>query len=254
MLSGFIWYELLASDPGAAARFYGQVLGWTAADSGKPGMDYRILSMNGSGIGGLMAIPAAAAKAGMKPAWLGYIHVDNVDKTIGAIIAAGGAEHMPATDIPGVGRIAMVADPQGANIYIMKPEGTGTSTSFSPDMPGHGGWHELHTKDGASALAFYSKQFGWRKSSEMDMGPMGIYYLFNIGTEQIFGGTMSDPKAPRPHWLYYFCVDDIDAAHRRVTNNGGETLMEPHQVPTGAWIIQARDPQGALFALLGPRK
>ena len=254
MLSGFIWYELITSDPAAAAKFYGQVLGWTAADSGKPGMDYRILSMNGSGVGGMMAIPAAAAKAGMKPSWLGYIHVEDVDKSIKAIVAAGGAEHMPATDIPGVGRIAMVADQQGANIYIMKPEGTGTSTAFSPGVAGHAGWHELHAKDGAAALAFYSKQFAWRKSSEMDMGPMGTYYMFNIGTEEMCGGMMSDPKASRPYWLYYFNVDDIDAANRRVTKNGGETLMEPHQVPTGTWILPARDPQGAVFALVGPKK
>jgi predicted enzyme related to lactoylglutathione lyase len=254
MTSSFIWYELLTSDPGAAAKFYGDVLGWTAKDSGKPGMDYRILSMNDSGVGGLMKLPADAAKAGMKPTWLGYIHVDNVDKSIKDIVAAGGAVHMAAMDIAGVGRIAMVADPQGASIYIMKPEGTGTSTAFSPGVPGHGGWHELHTKDGASALAFYSKQFGWRKSSEMDMGPMGIYYLFDVGGSDMWGGMMSDAKAPRPHWLYYFCVDDIDAANRRVTKNGGQTLMEPQQVPTGTWIIQARDPQGALFALVGPRK
>jgi predicted enzyme related to lactoylglutathione lyase len=254
MLSGFIWYELITSDPAAAANFYGQVLGWKAADSGKPGMDYRILWMNGSGVGGMMAIPAAAEKAGMKPAWLGYIHVEDVDKSIKAIVAAGGAEHMPATDIPEVGRIAMIADPQGANIYIMKPAGTGTSTAFSPGLPGHAGWHELHTKDGAAALAFYSKQFGWRKSSEMDMGPMGVYHLFNVGSEEMAGGMMSDPKASRPHWLYYFNVDDIDAAHRRVTKHGGEVLVEPHQVPTGTWIIQARDPQGAAFALVGPKK
>src|SRR4029077_7372410 len=129
-----------------------------------------------------------------------------------------------------------------------------TSTAFSPGVPGHGGWHELHTKDGAAALAFYSKPFGWNKSSEMDKGPMGTYYLFNVGGSEMWGGMMSDAKAPRPHWLYYFCVDDIDAANGRVTKNGGQTLMEPQQVPTGTWVFHARDPQGASFALVGPRK
>ena len=62
MTSSFIWYELLTSDPGAAASFYGAVLGWTASDSGQPGMDYRILSMQGVRVGGLMGLPPGAAK------------------------------------------------------------------------------------------------------------------------------------------------------------------------------------------------
>ena len=254
MASNFIWYELLTSDPAAAAVYYDAVLGWTAADSGLPGADYRILSMKGSAIGGLMRIPEAAAKAGMKPSWLGYIGVANVDKSIASIVAAGGAVHMPAADIPGVGRIAMVADPQGASIYIMTPTSAGTSTAFAPGTPGHGGWHELHTTDGAAALAVYSRQFAWGKSSEMDMGPMGKYYLFNVGGSDMWGGMLSDAKAPRPYWLYYFCVEEIDAAQRRVTTNGGKMLMDPQQVPTGEWIIHGRDPQGAMFALVGPRK
>jgi uncharacterized protein len=254
MASNFIWYELLTSDPAAAAVYYGAVIGWTAADSGVPGMDYRILSMKGSGVGGLMPIPAAAAKGGMKPSWLGYIGVANVDKSIASIVAAGGTVHMPPADIPAVGRIAMVADPQGASIYIMTPASTGTSSAFAPGTPGHGGWNELHAKDGAAALAFYSKQFAWGKSSEMDMGPMGKYYLFNVGGSEMWGGMLSDAKTPHPYWLYYFCVEDIDAAQQRVATNGGKVLMDPQKVPTGDWIIHARDPQGAMFALVGPRK
>jgi predicted enzyme related to lactoylglutathione lyase len=253
MASNFIWYELLTSDPAAAAVYYGAVIGWTAADSGLPGVDYRILSMKGSGVGGLMTIPAAAAKAGMKPSWLGYVGVADVDKSIASIAAAGGAVHMPPADIAGVGRIAMVADPQGASIYIMKPASGGTSTVFAPGKPGHGGWHELHTKDGAAALMFYTKQFAWGKSSEMDMGPMGKYYLFNTGGSEMWGGMLSDAKAAHPYWLYYFCVEDIDAAQARVTTKGGKVLMDPQKVPTGDWIIHARDPQGAMFALVGPR-
>jgi hypothetical protein len=55
-------------------------------------------------------------------------------------------------------------------------------------------------------------------------------------------------------WLYYFNVDDISAAKSRIESGGGEILQEPHQVPTGAWIVTARDPQGAMFALSGPNK
>jgi uncharacterized protein len=253
MASQFIWYELMTTDTGAAAAFYGGVLGWIANEAGPAANGYRILTMNGIAVGGLMTLPAEAAKAGMRPLWLGYIGVPDVDKSSASIVAASGAVCMPATDIPAVGRIAMLADPQGAAFYVMTPTGSGPATSFAPGKPGHGAWHELHARDGAAALGFYCGQFGWTKAQEMDMGPMGIYYLFNDGSGERLGGMMGDAQAPRPFWLYYFCVEDIDPAHRRVTANGGAVLRGPHQVPTGEWIIQAQDPQGAPFALVGPR-
>lgn len=254
MTSNFIWYELLTNDPAAAATFYGVLLGWTATDSHQEGMDYRILNMNGVGVGGLMALPPGAAESGMQPCWLGYVSVADVDKSVTSIRAAGGAEHMPAMDVPKVGRMAMVADPQGATLYVMTPIGApNQATSFAPRKPGHGGWHELHTKDWKAALAFYGAQFGWTKTDAMDMGPMGTYLLFNAGAGEAIGGMMNNPDAPRPFWLYYFNVADIEAAGTCIAANGGHVMMGPHQVPTGDWIIQARDPQGAMFALLGPK-
>jgi uncharacterized protein len=254
MTNGVIWYELLTTEPTAAATFYRNVLGWHAADSGQPGMDYRILSMNGVAVGGLMPIPPGARKSGMRPVWLSYIHVPNVDRSVASIVAGGGAEHMPPMDIPNVGRTAMVADPQGASFYIMTPLGSGPATSFAPGTPGHGGWHELHTKDWGAALAFYELQFGWRKVHEMSMGPLGSYLQFNFGSGEMVGGMMNDPQAPHPYWLYYFNVGAVELASRLVTKNGGEVLVKPMQVPTGDWVIHARDPQGGIFALVGPEK
>ena len=89
------------------------------------------------------------------------------------------------------------------------------------------------------------------------MGSMGIYSLFNIGGDaaaEPMGGMMNSQGFPRPMWLYYFNVEDIDAAKDRVVAAGGSVQTGPHQVPTGQRMIQARDPQGALFALLGPDK
>ena len=249
--SNFIWYELMTSDVDAATRFYGTVVGWTAEDSGQPGMDYRLWSMGDAKIGGLMAIPADAAANGMPPVWLGYVDVVDVDASVAGLRAAGGAVHLPPTDIPGVGRMAMVADPQGAMFYVMAPQGTEPSRAFAPGEPGHGGWHELHTTDWEAALAFYGTRFGFAKSDAMDMGPMGTYLLFNTGGEAV-GGMMNSPN-PRPGWLYYFNVVDIDAAKLRVEEAGGAVLQGPMQVPGGSWIIQARDPQNAMFALVGPR-
>jgi len=254
MTSSFIWYELLTSDPAAAAKFYGELLGWTAKDSGQAAMDYRLLHSGDAAVAGLMTLPAGAVKSGMPPSWLGYVSVADVDDSVARIIAAGGSLQMPAMDVPGVGRFAMVADPQGAGLYVMQPIGSGGSTSFAPGKAGHGGWNELHTKDWESALAFYHSQFGWAKAQAMDMGPMGTYLLFNYGSGAAVGGMFNDPAAARPHWLFVFNVDDIDAAEARLTANGGEKLRGPDQVPTGDWVINARDPQGARFALVGPKR
>ena len=58
---------------------------------------------------------------------------------------------------------------------------------------------------------------------------------------------------PGPLWNFYFRVDDIDAAISRIEEKGGSLMMGPHQVPGDDWIVQALDPQGASFALVGSR-
>ncbi len=250
--SHFIWYELMTTETDAAAEFYGAVVGWSVADSGQTDKAYQQWSIAGQTVGGLMAIPADAGEHGMRPMWAGYLNVADVDQSLAGITAAGGAVHMPATNVPGIGRFAMVSDPQGAIFYVMTPIGAQPSSSFAPGCSGHGGWNELHTTDWSAALGFYGDQFGLAKTDAMDMGPMGTYLLFNTGEDAV-GGMMNSPDFARPMWLYYFNVDDIEAAKTRVESAGGAVLNGPHQVPTGDWVLQARDPQGAMFALVGPK-
>jgi predicted enzyme related to lactoylglutathione lyase len=119
--------------------------------------------------------------------------------------------------------------------------------------PGHGGWNELNTTDWEAAFLLYSRLFGWEKSTPMDMGPMGVYQLFSAGGAEAIGAMFNSPETPRPHWLFYFNVENIDAAQGRLAAAGGSILMGPHPVPGDLWMIQARDPQGAPFAIVGPR-
>ena len=248
----FIWYELLTTDAKAAAKFYGEIIGWTVNAIGGPNGDYHQWAMGDTAIGGMMTIPAPTAADSMRPGWLGYINTPDVDQCAAAITEAGGAIHMPPFDIPGVGRCAMVGDPQGAIFYVMAPIGEGESKVFSAGVLGHGGWNELHSSDSAAGCAFYEAQFGWRKSSSFDMGPMGTYQLFNAGAEDL-GGMMTNPNVPRSMWLFYFNVEDINDALKRVEAAGGTVTSGPHQVPTGQWMVQATDPQGGAFALLAPK-
>jgi uncharacterized protein len=250
----FVWYDAMTSDLKAAETFYTQVLGWAAKDAGMPDRRYTIVSAGMAMVGGLMPITAEAAAMGAKPCWTGYVGVPDVDAFAQRVKAEGGAVHRPPEDIPGVGRFAVVADPQGAVFILFKGNGQPDQTPAAPGAPGTIGWHELYANDGATAFAFYAKLFGWTKTEALDMGAMGVYQMFATGGPTVGGMMTKPPEVPMPYWLYYFNVDAIDAAMARVTKQGGKVLMGPHEVPGGQWILQCQDPQGAMFALVAPKR
>jgi hypothetical protein len=114
------------------------------------------------------------------------------------------------------------------------------------------GWHELLAVDWEKAFAFYGELFGWQKA-DTHFGVMGAYQGFSAGGESI-GGMFTKPATlPLPFWLYYFNINDIEAAAKRVEAGGGQILYGPTAVPGGALIVHCMDPQGAIFALLDRR-
>lgn len=243
----FCWYELLTTDTAAAKQFYGSVVGWSMQDAGVPGMDYTLLNSGKSQIGGVMELPKEARDKGVPPGWVGYVFADDLDATATKLQQLGGKVHRPATDIPDVGRFAAVSDPQGASFNLFHSSQPGEPSP--PNTIGHVGWHELHSSDWLKGFDFYHALFNWQKSTAVDMRPMGIYQLFKIGNRDA-GGMFNSPAAGHARfWLYYFIVPAINAAAQRVTAGGGKIMQGPMQVPGGGWILQASDPQGAMFAL-----
>jgi predicted enzyme related to lactoylglutathione lyase len=250
--SRFVWYELLTTDPAGAKAFYGDVAGWTTQDAPMPGMTYTLINAGEQQIAGLMATPQELLDMGVPPCWTGYVGVADVDTAAEEVQRLGGQVRRAPEDIPGVGRFAIVADPQGAVIALFHSD-QGAAPWAEPGTPGHFGWHELYTDDVEKGFAFYSALFGWRKDQAMEMGDMGVYQLFAIG-ERVCGGMMAKPPGfPVSAWIYYINVGDIDAAVARVKAGGGSVHNGPEAVPTGQWIAQGQDPQGAWFALLGHR-
>lgn len=253
MADKFFWYELMTRDLAASRDFYGHVIGWTFAEMPGGDMPYTIISAGDRPVGGLFGLTAEMEAGGARPAWIGYIHADDVDAKVKEVEAAGGVVQMPPRDVPGAGRIAMVADPGGAPFYLMKPqppEGAGDLAPIAPTTPGAFSWHELYAGQGQqAAFDFYAGLFGWESMMEMDMGPMGIYRLFGADGAQL-GGLMDKPaQIPASFWGFYTTVDGIDAAVERLKDKGGQVLMGPHEVPGGSWIVQCLDPQGAPFNL-----
>jgi predicted enzyme related to lactoylglutathione lyase len=252
----FIWYELMTPDPDGAKDFYDALIGWTISEGAPEYGGYRMIGRSdGKFAGGVLPLTDEMQQHGARPTWLGYIYVPDVDRALAAIEAAGGRTYLPANDIPNVGRIAMVADPQGAPFYVMTPipptdDPNGRSDVFSPDGLQRCSWNELATSDPAAARKFYTAQFGWDDSEYMDMGEMGEYrFLEQNGTR--IGALCGLVEGRQPQWRYYIRVPSIAKAKETAEGKGGTIHMGPHQVPTGDYIIIGSDPQGAEFALVG---
>ena len=255
-IGDFIWYELMTPDPEGSKAFYDAVVGWNVGGAEAAYNGYRMIGRSDGGFaGGLLPLNDEMQQHGARPTWLGYVYVDDVDAKIEAIEAAGGKGLMPATDIPNVGRIAMVGDPQGAPFYIMKPtppsgDPNAKSDVFSPDAAQRVAWNELSTTDPVGARRFYEQQFGWDTDEFMDMGELGEYrFLEQNGTR--IGALCGVMPGGQSKWRYYIRVPSISKARETAEAKGGTINMGPHQVPTGDYIIIGTDPQGAEFALVG---
>jgi predicted enzyme related to lactoylglutathione lyase len=203
-------------------------------------------------VGGMMGMPPSPA-AGDHPMWLGHIGVEDVDGTAARVTEAGGSILRPPTDIPGIGRFSVVADPQGA-VFLLFHSNSEPPTAQANPAPGHIGWRELHAADYSSAFEFYSQLFGWTAGETHDLGNMGTYQIFESAGIALGGMVTKAAIMPSPFWLYYFTVDAIDAAAEHIRQGGGTVLMGPHQVPGGGWILNGTDPQGAMFALMSSRR
>jgi predicted enzyme related to lactoylglutathione lyase len=244
----FVWYELMTTDLEKAKAFYTAVVGWGVQKLEPSEMTYYMWNRGKESIGGLMDLPEQARKMGALPHWLAYVGTPDVDKTVGQASRLGGKVIVPPTDIPKVGRFAVLSDPQGAVFAIFTPaESPGPG---GPPAVGNFSWHELLTTDHITAFDFYKALFGWEKTDSMDMGPMGIYQMYGRQGHTL-GGMFNKPKempAP-PHWLLYVRVEEVNAAADKVKKLGGKVINGPMEVHGGDLIVQCLDPSGAVFAL-----
>jgi predicted enzyme related to lactoylglutathione lyase len=236
----------MTSDTAAAGKFYSDVVGWKAEEA-QGAMPYTMfMTPAGPPIGGMMGLPPETSQ----PGWIGYVAVDDLDASTAKVAGLGGTVHRPPSDIPGVGRFSVVADPFGAVFMLFR---AAPEFSMPPDGEGVGfvAWRELMAGDLEKAWTFYSALLGWTKDTDHDMGPMGVYRLFKTGGDKTVGGLMTKPDSlPASFWTYYFTVDGVRAATARLTAGGGKVMNGPMQVPGGDWVVQAMDPQGGMFSLL----
>jgi predicted enzyme related to lactoylglutathione lyase len=257
----FVWFDLVTSDPRATLEFYPAVTGWSTTqwDGGTP---YTMWTANGASLGGVMQLPPrpanAPAPSAVKgptlsaaegPHWLAYISSPDLDETVRLADSLGARVIMPPSNVPSVGRFAVLTDPQGARFAAFTPESEAPGHEGDPQL-GEFSWHELATHDYPAAFRFYERLFGWEKSTAMDMGGGAIYQMFNRNGLMLGGMFNRTPDLPGlPSWLHYIRVEDLDRALAAVTDRGGAIVSGPMEVPGGSKVAQCLDPQGASFAL-----
>lgn len=245
------WRENRTADPNGNKDWYGKLLGWQITGQDMGDFVYNMFSVNGNALGGFAQLTEDQKKMGAPPHWLTYVSVADVDATSAVVTEAGGQIYAAPFDVPGVGRICVVADDQGAVFALYKGLTEDPEANAPPPPHGDVWWAELMTKDVAAAKTFYSKVLGWGVQS-MEM-PTGEYVVFLQG-EDASCGCVALPEAVQapPHWGVYFAVDDVDATLAAAVESGGTAHTEMMEAPGVGRFAMVGDPQGAAFGIITP--
>ena len=236
----FVWHDQVSDDPKQAQDFYTQLFGWETEVFESAEGDYTMISSDGQRHGGF----GKAMEGAPPPHWLSHVRVENVDETIEKARGAGGKLAAGPFEMGEVGRMAIIADPEGAHISVYQP------LSENPPPEGVFVWDELGTTDADAAQRFYSEVLGWTAT---DMGPdYGGYRIFNRGETGVAGFMTLPDDSISPHWQPHIAVEDADATVAKALELGGSTIVDPMDVPKVGRVAVLRDPQGATFGIIKP--
>jgi predicted enzyme related to lactoylglutathione lyase len=242
----FVWHELWARDAAAAERFYRDLLGWIFehTDMGEMGT-YRIATASGRQQGGIMQLREGED---LPSAWSGYVSVPDVDAAARAAIDAGGRAVVGPMDVPGIGRVATLRDPEGAFFSVFRDHaGDGPAR----DMPGLGEfcWDSLAVADGEAALAFYGAVVGWTRGKFGDAP--GIFFGIPGSDLVVADVDARAPDAPAS-WTTHVVVGSLSEARARAESLGAHVLVPQIDVPTVGSMSIIADPWGAVISLFEP--
>lgn len=234
------WRELMSPKPEDSERFYSELFAWKIKAVPFGPTTYRLVDCGPKQIAGIMQFD----KAGIPPHWVSYVNVDDVDATAKLATDAGGRIGNPPTDIPNVGRFAVLLDPMNAVTVAFKSANPSPESTERP-VPGEFCWEQTNTTDPDKAAAFYEKVYGW-KATSFDADPR--IKIFTVGDKQIATMMQAPPGVPA-HWLTYVAVAKLAEARDRVKRLGGKIMVDEIPVPKMGVISVIQDNVGAALGL-----
>jgi predicted enzyme related to lactoylglutathione lyase len=258
------WVDTNQPDPAAAAQFYGGLFGWDLEDVMPPGSEakYFIGRIRGGDVAAVGSIPQGAPPM---PVWNTYIWVDDVDATTATALEAGGTTLREPFDVLDSGRMAVIADPEGAAFSLWQArEHRGAQVV---NEAGSLNFNGLGTRDVEGAKAFYGTVFGWRTMTVGGGAQMWTLPGYgdhleerNPGLREMVAGMggpagfedvvasinpIPDDQPDTPaHWSVTFATDDADATAAKAAELGGKVVVPPFDAPWVRMTLIA-DPAGA---------
>lgn len=253
----FCWNDLHTTDPAGAKVFYGALFGWSFDDLPLgEGLHYSMAKLSPADtghVGALVSLDPARRALNVPSHWESYVSVASADAIDAKVAELEGLRIAPPFDVMDAGRMCAFDDPSGAGLCAW--EARKLAGAAFRNEPGAVCWLELDTRDVPRAKAFFSGLFGW---TARDGGETGLPYTeFQLGGRSV-AGLMAMPERVPAHvpsfWLVYFAVTDCDASLKKAIELGGQVIAPPIEIEAVGRVARLRDPQGAVFAVLGPTK
>ncbi len=244
LVGKFVWRDLLTDNPAAVKPFYAGLFGWQYEERTAMGRPYTIIKSGGQYIGG---IAQAERQVPQQPnsQWLNYLSVPDVDQAAERTRVAGGSVVLAPFDLPKIGRAAIVIDPQGAPLGLMRASFGDPADSPEPVMHRFL-WTEQLARDPAAAAKFYASLVSYEVLVH-DEGDK-VFRVLKLGRER--AGIMAMPFGNmQPLWLVSVMVADPAASAQRAKELGGRVLLTPRMDVRSGSVALIVDPNGAVLAL-----
>jgi uncharacterized protein len=245
LVGKFVWRDLMTDEPAQVRPFYGELFGWEFVETQSLGRPYTLIKAGGQFIGGIAKGQRRVVHES-NAQWLSYLSVADVERATQATAAAGGKVLVAPFDVPRVGRAAVVVDPQGAPLGLLRASFGDPADAPAPVMHRFL-WTEALVRDPAAAARFYAELVGYEVLVH-DEGDKPFRVLKLQGRER--AGIMRMPFANmQPTWLPSVMVADPAASAQRAAALGGRTLVTPRMDVRAGTVALIVDPGGAVLAL-----
>jgi predicted enzyme related to lactoylglutathione lyase len=238
----FVWYDLASHNPELAMAFYGKVFGWEFESLEGSTQGYNVIRMQGEQIGGVFGLDPMYGEVAE---WVSIMSVSNVREVVGLNEEKGGKTLYKPTMMKGRGMSALIQDPQGAFVGVLRSDSGDPSYGEIRDHDFL--WTELWTNDLSASLTHYKTVLGLdHEEIEVNNNP---YFILKKDDRKLSGAFSNPIEGARSVWVPYIKVNDVKEITELARNEGAHIMLEPDEKVRNGTVAVLMDPTGAQFVI-----